>query len=225
MTTIAQVKQMVQPLLQRNSDLALVGRLVVIKPVHHILRGVSISRSLDPNLFVPKWAVIVLFKPRERFMFNWGEGNYRVRPERQVWNINDPQASISMCQEIERVALPLLRPIQGIDDFVGFTTKENFDWMALDYYRDWKLFVDVARGDLQAARDACAFFATNDANDSPDTRERYDSITKTLCPLLAANDRSGLAGFLRDCEAYSVKKMKLEKFWEPTPFPLELQQV
>ena len=32
-------------------DLELVGRLIVVKPVHHILRGIYIDRSLDPQLF------------------------------------------------------------------------------------------------------------------------------------------------------------------------------
>ena len=54
-------------------------------------------------------------------------------------------------------------------------------------------------------------------------KEEYDRITKTLCPLIAANDRPGLVRLLRDWEAYSVKRLKLEKLWEPTPFPLELQ--
>ena len=53
MTTISQVKKAVQPLLQRNHDLALVGRLVVLKPVHHILRGVYIDRSSIPDEFMP----------------------------------------------------------------------------------------------------------------------------------------------------------------------------
>jgi hypothetical protein len=52
MTTIAQVKRLVRPLLQRNPDLALVRRWVVVKPVHHILRAISIGRSLDPKSFV-----------------------------------------------------------------------------------------------------------------------------------------------------------------------------
>jgi hypothetical protein len=54
--------------------------------------------------------------------------------------------------------------------------------------------------------------------------EEYDWITKTLCPLVAANDRSGLVRLLRDREAHSVQHLKLTKLWEPTPFPLELRR-
>src|SRR6266702_2404232 len=118
MTTISQVRQAVQPLLQRNPDLALVGREVVIKPVHHVLRGICIDRSLDADLFVPTWFVMSMFELNDYITFNWGGRIYRPDPGR--WDINDPQASSRMCDEIERVALPLLRPIQTIDDLTRF---------------------------------------------------------------------------------------------------------
>ncbi len=73
MTTVAQVRQAVQPLLQRNPDLALIGRLVVIKPVHHILRGVYIDRSLDPKLFVPTWSIIFYMPSRATKLGSTGE--------------------------------------------------------------------------------------------------------------------------------------------------------
>jgi hypothetical protein len=48
-------------------------------------------------------------------------------------------------------------------------------------------------------------------------------IVEALCPLLAADDRMGLAQQLRQWEAYTVRNLKIESIWEPTPFPLELQ--
>ena len=72
MTTVAQVKQAVQPLLQRNPDLALVGRLLVIKPVHHVLRCVYIDRSLDPLSFVPTSSVLLLSELKKEFGYIWG---------------------------------------------------------------------------------------------------------------------------------------------------------
>lgn len=222
MTTVAQVKQAVQPLLQRNPDLALVGRLVVVKPVHHILRGIYIDRSLDPLLFVPTWAVIFLFEPRQSFSYNWGK---RVCRPRGAWVVNDPETPAAMCEEIEQQALPLLRPMQTIDDFVRFTSKERFPSTFLDLYELRKVFIDVARGDLEAAQSICGFLATDRAKRKhlPRMQEEYDRIMQSLCPLIAANDCAGLAQLLRDWEAGSVKRLKLGKLWEPTPFPLELQ--
>ena len=49
MTTVAQIKRVTRPLLERNSDLAPVGRIVVIKPVRHLLCRVL------PDERVPRW--------------------------------------------------------------------------------------------------------------------------------------------------------------------------
>lgn len=223
MTTISQVKKVVQPLLQRNHDLALVGRLVVVKPVHHILRGVCIDRSSIPDEFMPTWAVVFLFEPEASFSFNWGNRLYNPSPG--FWDVKNPATSEEMCARIERVALPILRPIQTIDDFVAFTTsKERFphEYLGPDIHR--KIYVDVARGDFESARHICTRAIDAKTSKVAWVREVFDRILKTLCPLLAANDRAGLAKLLHDIEAQSAKGLKLEKLWEPTPFPLELQQ-
>jgi hypothetical protein len=222
MTTVAQVKQVVQPLLQRNPDLVLVGRRVFIKPVRHILRGVTLMRSIDPSLFIPAWAVVFLFEPRDGFSLNWGERIYKV-----TWDVANPELPTKMREAIEEQALPLLRPIETIDDFVGFATEERFCLTYLDQYEHRKIFVDIARGDLDSARSICEYMATDHAKRKYlplKMDEEYNRITKELCPLIAKNDRAGLARLLHKYEEGSVRAMKLEKYWEPTPFPIELKR-
>lgn len=221
MTTVAQVKQVVQPLLKRNPDLAVVGRNVIVAPVHHILRGINLMRSIGPKLFIPAWAVVFLFEPTDSLSLNWGQRIYKV-----TWDVTNPELPTKMCEAIEEQALPLLRPIKTIDDFVRFTTKERFRDTYLDSYPHRKIFVDIARGDLDSARSICEYMATDHAKHRYlplKMDEEYDRITKELCPLIAANDRPALARLLHKYEEGSVRAMKLEKFWEPTPFPIEMK--
>src|SRR5919197_255294 len=110
MTTAAQIKQAVRPLLERGPDLALVGRLVLIKPVQHLLRGVYFARSLDHNAFVPTWLVVPMFRYRTRVIFNWGDRLYK--PSHGPWDIKNPATPQVMCEEIEHRALPLVRSVQ-----------------------------------------------------------------------------------------------------------------
>ena len=224
MTTVAQVRQVVQPLLHRNPDLAMIGRLVVIKPVQHILRGIYIDRIGVPRLFMPAWAVVFLFEPRQSFSYNWGERIGRPVPGAASWDANDPGTPAMMCEAIEKGALSLLRPIKTIDDFAKFTSKERFPHTFLDLYKIRKIFVDVARGDLDTARSICDYLASDKGKlgHLPMMQQEYDRVTKELCPLVAANDRTGLARLLHSYEAQSVRNLKLEKFWERTPFPIEL---
>jgi hypothetical protein len=223
MTTIAQLKRAVRPLIDRNPDLALVGRMVVVRPIHHILRGIVFARGIYAEQFRPIWAVIFLFEPSDSLSSNWGESVY---DRRGTWKIADhDDLPTEMCKAIEEQALPLLRPIKTIDDFVGFATKERFRHTHLDLYEHRKIFVDIARGDLDSAHSICEYMATDSAKKRylpMKMDEEYDRITKELCPLIAKNDRVGLARLLHKYEEGSARAMKLEKYWEPTPFPIEL---
>jgi hypothetical protein len=209
MTTAAQVKRLVQPLLQRNPDLALVGRLVFIKPVHHILRGILIGRTFAAKYFVPNWSAIFLFQPNAHFHFFLGT---RMLGD---WDFGVPGVSETLADAIEQEALPVLRSIVTIDDFVRFARGR---WV-----EDEKPYVDVARGDLEAAQSMCEFFASLNGRFGI-RHEEIGHVVHNLCPLIAANDRRTLAQLLHKYEAESVKGLKLEKFWEPTPFPIEMAQ-
>jgi hypothetical protein len=222
MTTAAQVKEVVQPLLQRNPDLALIGRMIVIRPVHHFLRGVYVDRSLDPDAFVPTGTINILFERQTDIGFSWGERIYRLGGS---WKINDPDLSVAICEAIESQALPVFRPITTIDDFVRFTSKERFPHEYLDLYDLTKVLVDVARGDLEAAYSICEYLRTDGARRRylPDMQDMYQRAVQELCPLVAADDRVGLAKLLHSYEAESVKNLKIEKHWEPTPFPIEIE--
>jgi len=176
-------------------------------------------RSIDPKLFIPAWAVIFLFEPSDSLSLNWGQRIYKV-----TWDVANPDLPAKMCEAIEEQALPLLRPIETIDDFVRFTTKERFRDTYLDLYEHRKIFVDIARGDLDSAQSICEYMATNHAKRKylpMKMDEEYNRITKELCPLIAKRDRAGLARLLHKFEEGSVRAMKLEKYWEPTPFPIE----
>jgi hypothetical protein len=221
MTTVTQVKQAVQPLLRRNPDLALVGRLVIIKPVRHILCGINIGRSLDHLKFVPTWSVLLLSEPHKNFGYLWGA---KVWGPRGSWQVTDPDLPAAMCEAIEQEALAPMRTIKTFDDFIKLASKERFPVKHLDLYPVIRIFVDIARGDLIAAEAICKYLKTKEGRaEYFYMQEKYDRVVQELCPLVAANDRAGLAKLLHSYEVQSVKNLKLEKFWKPTPFPIELE--
>jgi hypothetical protein len=125
MTTAAQVKKMVQPLLARHGDLALVGRWIYVKPVHHFARAVLIDRMLNPEKFRPRWAVVHLFQARNFFPLNWGEWLYNESsPTPGSWKITDANISQALTDQIERRALPKLRAINTLDDYLAFVARQ-----------------------------------------------------------------------------------------------------
>lgn len=86
MTTAAQVEKMVRPVLERHSDLALVGRYIFLKPIHHFARAILIGRTAYAEEFEPRWAVVHLFEVQSFFPLDWGEllANERTR-RRGLW--------------------------------------------------------------------------------------------------------------------------------------------
>lgn len=216
MTTTAQVRAVLKPLLTRNPDLALIGRLVVVKPVRHLLRGVYIDRTSAANEFRPIWATVFLFEPDADFFFNWGSRFYETRG---VWDVNDPATQVDLCKAIEHEALPKLRPVETLDDFIAyldhpeFTRLEQHPWRAA--------ILHAARGDFEAALAACARIEKSASYYARYLTDEYNYAMRDLRPLLEAKDRIGLARLLHDWEAASARKLKLEQYWEPSPFPLE----
>jgi len=221
MSTVAQVKKAMQPLLQRNPDLALVGRFVVIKPVHHILRGIHVDGS-SPWYFSPIWMANFLFGPSVAFDRIWGAHVYS--PRKGGWAREDSAMYEELRDQIEQNVLPLLRQMQTIDDFAAFNSKERFDGQQLELFDYLRIYVDIARGDFDSALKTSDHMKTTGRYSSR-VPNIFGEITKELHPMLVANDRVGLARILKEWEQGQVKGRKLEKFWEPTPFPFELQAV
>ena len=221
MTTKAQVKLATRQLLDHNHDLELVGRLAAIKPVNHVLRGVYFDRNSDVESLRLVYGVVFLFEPDAQFSFNWCRDIYRPRPG--VWNIHDPSLQSMLREEVERIALPSLRPVCSLDDFVDYVSEANFPSTPLTFYKIRNIFVEVARGNLAGAIALCDYFTSDRAQRyyGGFMQEELDFVRKRLCPLIRADDRAGLVAFLHELEEAAVRKLKLEHLWQRTPFPLE----
>jgi hypothetical protein len=214
------------PLLENNPDLAWVGRQIYLKPVHHFARMILIGRILDKDGFRPQWAVVHLFEWRRSFPLSWGEWLSKTSGSMPgSWRIDDSDASSALVETIERNALPLLRSMTTLDDYLTFVSRNYFRHQLYDW-PDAKVIVDAALGNLDGARALCDANIRNWSTDKPnyddDDREKFARLRK-LCALVREDDRSGIARLLHAWEAETVKNLKIEHIWEPTPFPLELQ--
>jgi hypothetical protein len=224
MTTVAQVRRLVKPLLDRNTDLELVGRWIFVKPVRHFARSILIDRTLDPAEFQPKWAVVHLFQVRRSFSLDWGEELYNeASANRGPWRMVDPATSSALLDQIEERVLPILRAMKTLDDYLAFVSGHLFRHKLFNW-PDAKIIVDVALGDLDAARKICVdhihqWPVDNPAHDE-DSRQKFHRLHE-LCARLKADDRPGLAQLLHEWEARTVRNLKIEHLWERTPFPLE----
>ena len=216
MTTARQIKKSLAPLVERHDDLVLKGPWLYLKPVRHLLRAVLIDRTGEAARFRPRWAVMSLCVPQRVFPLNWGAMISRPGTNK-LWFWDDPSLQADLLAAIEEQALPRLRMLKTLGDFVAFANdRHRFSLDPFDAFLLPRIVVDVARGDLAAARSGCEEVLSG--------RTMWSMPGRTvgeLCHLVGKNDRAGMARLLHEWEAYTVDKLKLRDIWEPTPFPLE----
>lgn len=224
MTTATQVKKLIQPLLDQNPDLAWVGRQIYLKPVHHFARTILIDRIFDPDGFRPQWAVVHLFELNKDFILSWGEWLRKTSGlAPNSWSIRDQNVGGKLIDAIELNALPRLRAMNSLDDYLSYVAEHHVGGLLYGNPAR-KIIVDVACGDLKEARSICHSQRALWAVDEPHYDDEDKSMLKRLrelCKLLMLDDERGLVNLLHTWEAETVKNLKIEHLWAPTPFPLE----
>lgn len=222
MTTTKQAQAVSQKFLARNPDAVMVQRHIVLKPVGHILRAIHLKRTIDKASFDPDWGVTYMFAPRRNGGIAWDE--FIPRRMRGSWRIDEPDLDEELAERIEEVALPLLRSITSIQDFMNLTAsgRPMFPhWAAAPARR---LLFQAALGDLEGARRTCCLLWHPELmpRNAPSGDDLLD-VPQKLGPLLAEDDRAGIARQLTAWERQSAQSFKIEKYWQPSPFPIELQ--
>lgn len=220
MTTQRQIKKLVAPLLERHDDLAICGSWLMLKPVHHVLRGVIIASTSSADWFQPAWAITNFCDPTGRYQLNWGD---RLYPRQDAyWRWSDPRMPDALFEIIEDDILRMLRPVKTLDDIETFLDEPQSRPMSFDWDLLRLLPLLVARGDLDRA---CAVIATLDSGTTHWSEERLAdervAIVEPLREPLTRDDRNELARVLRGWEEMRIAKLKMQAIWEPTPFPLE----
>jgi hypothetical protein len=220
-----------EPLLRRNSDLAGVGRMALVMPIGHVVRAVSIEPGDAPERFRPVWFVDPLLGPYRSLSAHAGVEASDHR--RGYWDFSQPQVGQALAQTLENSVLPLLRAVRDLEAMV------NLGALSHPSSRDGRVYgvraarefvLKLALGQVEVARRWAEGFRTysyldRQLRDEPEPNEedrRYLDWTKRLVALLEKSDLEGMVRMLHEWEAETVRLMKLEHLWEPTPFPLEL---
>lgn len=217
MTTVAQVRRAVRPLIQQHSDLANIGRFVMIKPVRHIWRAVFIESTIDPHAFAPCISVDILVPAETRRSRGFGQRIFRnIYGPRDIrssdWDIRQPETVKQMLDMIDNEALPKLYTINTFEDYFAFISSFGREYTGHIQYLE--VYIPAANGDLELSR-------KNLERHAPILADFKEYRPKFYRALLDG-DRFEIARILHEWEAVTVNTHKLEKIWERTPFPLEL---
>jgi hypothetical protein len=206
-TRPADLKRYLKPLLKQRSDLVLIGRMLIIRPVRHLLRGVFFDRTSD---------------------------KYQFRVSRYITPLFPVENGASFNEDIHPVSWKVWQP--HFNDFLFDSLAEDiFDHVGQiltfgDFARDLDTTYVVAQAAFQHTRVVALALAglREEAAQLVDELERsnpdnsyWQYFAKTKRAFLKRTTDDLCAEF-RGKEAEAAKQLKLGGVWEPTPFPAEL---
>ena len=220
MSTMAQMKALAKPLLARNPDLVMIGRVVFIAPIRHLARFICLDNTSGTDGFNPRAGALHLFEYSD--FLSLTHTRSMGSPGKGLWLLTQPGIQSRFLDACENTVLPWLRAMESIADYAAFSGRANFPDDSMDMFALRQISMDVALGDFEAARATCDDLASGKSPwRIPDFEEEYNRILTELWPALKTDNPATIAAVLHRWEAYTVKALKLEKYWEPTPFPIE----
>lgn len=194
---VLSLKHCLKPLLQQRQDLVLVNRLLLIRPVRHIMRG-ALFDKIKGNRPIRVWRFMCpLFDVREHTI---------PRASLSLW---EPHFEPLLMDVLANEVFDSVGQITSIDDFIAGSSDLH-----------WGKITRALALLLSGARERAAAYV--------DELESHDPNNSHFKPWYAklreygARDVEDLCAEFRAIEEKSVKAEKLEGFWEPSPFPIEL---
>jgi hypothetical protein len=197
----ADLKRYLKALLKERSDLVLVDRALVIRPVRHIVRGVMFGRTGDRFQFAIGPLVQALCYADDYPGPGW-QGNIVGRAFEAVWQ---PLFEPVLTEALARHVFDRIGQITTLGDLAAYRFDDR-----------WPSTEHVTLMLLSGEKDRAMEYIRQ-------TEERFPSSREW-----AQAERSRLANIPAVCaefharEASAAKALKIQHIWEPSPFPVEL---
>ena len=201
-TRPADIRHYLKPLVQQRSDLVLVGRRLVIRPIRHVVRGAFLESTGNRFQFDVGWICTPLYDDTEH------KFDYVLRGAFNVWQPHfEPLLMSCLAEDI-------------FDKIGGVTTLSEFA-MLESPAGGWAW---ITASVLAGERDRAAAIVDAVVEEyerkypgiDPREKKHFEDLTRDIEATCARYHAR---------EAETVRELKLERFWEPSPFPVELPSV
>lgn len=235
MTTITEVAQLASPFLRYYPDFVMEKREIFRTPVRHLVVGFSFGPPHYKGEVDLYWRVEFLFSPP----------NFSVGIGRQIDGAHgflgeDPTLPARVRAEMERAASEVIVSGTSLDNMLSVQQHMN-PYAGMSYPSQALLHAALGRfPEARAVLEKYLDLNWADANayGTPpsvvigskkwEKRQRFkvqwlENLRNldALRVMLAEEDPDPIAALLHKWEAMTAKALKLERFWEPSPFPFE----
>jgi hypothetical protein len=205
-TRPADLKRYLKPLLKQRSDLVLIGRLLVIRPVRHIIRGVFFDRTSDKYQFKLWLIVRLLVEPGDHELL-------RCAIDIDQCSVWDPEFPALLFHVLEQDVFSKVATLDSLAD-VERDMGLGDEWKIANF--GTKVTALILAGRRERARELIDSFEAQ-----PGNKERRQSWVRNQRALLD-QDAASLGAAFRLQEEKVAKFHRLGDAWEPSPFPIEV---
>ncbi len=206
-TRPADIRHYLKPLLKMRPDLLLRGRMLVVRPVRHILRGAYLDRSSDRFSFNIQRYLIPLYGPANSL-----GGADQLSGNWHVWE-PDFQAQL-----IDKLADAMFAPFGKVSTLADFA--ETMIAFARKEGTHMQFEAPVTAFILAGEPDRAAAYLDDLERRYADHRHMLHFARQMRAEL--DRDVSELCAEHHAKEAATAAALELEDDWEPTPFPVEV---
>lgn len=199
-TRPSDIRRYLKPLLRQRSDLLLRGRLLIIRPVRHVLRGAFFDRTSDKHQF-RIWRYI---KPLYQGPHGLGHGS-SIYPSK-VW---EPHFEHELLDSLAHDIFDHVGRLTTLTDVVD-------DLARTDESQTERVVALVLTGERERAADYVTEMERKRVDNSA-----WEHWAKGQRSFLA-RDIGAVCEEYRSKEAQTADALKLGDAWIPSPFPAEL---
>jgi hypothetical protein len=211
-TRPADLKRYLKPLLKQRSDLVLVGRLLVIRPVRHLLRGAFFERLTDKFSFRLHSCVKPLFSVANGFDFDFCTEVYHS------WKVWEPHFEGLLFNVLDEDVFQAVSEITSLAQFDG-----DLGIGRLDDFRD-SFPVRIAALVLAGQRERAAELIEKELARTERENHEYGHYVAGKQKELLEGDVESMCAGCHAREKRAAEGLKLGNAWESAPFPVELPQ-
>jgi hypothetical protein len=206
-TRPADIRRYLKPLLKQRKDLALLGRMLIIRPVRHLLRGVYFESTGDKYRFQVLRYVAPLFPVSGGF-------DYRSSIHPAMWKVWQPYFKDLLFDSLAEDIFDRVAEVSTLADFA-----RKLDVTELDGRARFQ-FTRIAALVLGGERESAAELVGELERKSPNNGY-WQSLVRQQRRFLE-RDIGSICSEFHAREAEAAQEMKLGEAWEPAPFPVEV---
>ncbi|MGE5156846.1 MAG: hypothetical protein ACM3OF_01745 [Gemmatimonas sp.] len=212
-TRPADLKHYLKPLLKQRSDLVLLGRLLIIRPVRHLLRGAFFDRTSYKYQFRVLRCVKPLFSVEESFHFGFCTDVHPL-----AWTVWEPHFAALLFDMLDE---DVFQPVGKITSLAQFGGDLGIGDLGRNDQFELRVAALVLAGQRQRAAELIEMELAQTARNG---YERRHYVAGEQRALLERNLESMCAEF-HSKERQAAEILKLGDAWEPAPFPGELPEI